>query len=190
MTAVSLPYLPLELSVPENVEEIGEAAFGYNAMMGEKGAYIIAVKKDACLIEGYTGSTTEKYALDNGIAFKALDDKSKEKENVTKEEIITKEKQIITAESKTVTYNSKSFSLGAKTSGDRKLTYSRSNKKVATISSVGKVTIKGYGKATITIKASSTTRYEEASKKITIEVVPKTIKLSKTTSTGKRKLTV
>ena len=64
------------------------------------------------------------------------------------------------------------FTLGAKTSGDGKLTYSSSKTTVATVSTAGKVTIKGVGTATITITAAETTNYKKATKKVTINVVP------------------
>ena len=86
--------------------------------------------------------------------------------------------QKITAKSYTKTYGSKAFSLGAKSSGDGKLTYSSSDKKVATVSSKGVVTVKGCGKATITIKASATSKYKSASKKITITVKPTKLKIT------------
>ena len=91
---------------------------------------------------------------------------------------VKKATQKITAKSYTKTYGSKAFSLGAKSSGDGKLTYSSSDKKVATVSSKGVVTVKGCGKATITIKASATSKYKSASKKITITVKPTKLKIT------------
>lgn len=81
--------------------------------------------------------------------------------------------QTITASSKKVVYGSKAFYLNAKTSGNGKLTYTSSNKKVATVSSAGKITVKGYGKTTIKITASATSTHKKASKSITITVVPR-----------------
>lgn len=46
-------------------------------------------------------------------------------------------------------------------------------KTVASVSSKGVVTIKGYGIAIINVRAASTSRYTAASKKITIKVLPK-----------------
>ena len=71
------------------------------------------------------------------------------------------------------TYGDKAFTLNAKTNGDGKLTYATSDKKVAMVDSKGKVTIKGTGKATITVTAAETDTYQKATKKITITVVPK-----------------
>lgn len=80
--------------------------------------------------------------------------------------------QAITAKSLTKTYSkNKKFSLNAKAEG--KLSYASSNTKVATIDSKGKVTIKGTGKTTITIKAAETDTYSAATKKITLTIKPK-----------------
>lgn len=89
----------------------------------------------------------------------------------------SKSKQFITAKSYTKSFGNKSFSLKAKTNGNGKLSYKSSNKKVVTVSSKGKIKIKGCGKATITINASATDRFCAATKKITITVKPGKVKL-------------
>jgi len=103
---------------------------------------------------------------------------------------VWKKKQTITASNKTVSYKSPAFSLNAKASGGGKLTYVSSNKKVVTISTAGKVTIKGYGKATITIKAAAKGEYLAASKKITVTVNPKKVNLKSVTSPGTKKIRI
>ena len=99
-----------------------------------------------------------------------------------------KASQSITAQSFTKTYGNISFNLGAK--AKTKLSYKSSNTKVATVSSTGLVTLKGPGKATITITAAATTNYNAASKNITITVKPKKATLKKAKSTKKRTLKV
>ena len=69
-----------------------------------------------------------------------------------------------------------------------KLTYKSSNTKVAAVSAVGTVTIKGTGKATITITAAATSNYKAATKKITITVNPKKAALTKVSSPKARTL--
>ena len=75
----------------------------------------------------------------------------------------------------TASYNkttaSKAFKLNAK--AKTALTYTSSNKKVATVDKNGKVTIKGAGKAVITVKAAATSEYKAATKKVTIKVSAK-----------------
>ena len=72
----------------------------------------------------------------------------------------------------TKTYGAKKFSLNAKASGNGKLSYKSSNKKVVKVSKKGKVTVVGLGKATITITAAKTSKYKKATKKITVTVKP------------------
>ena len=62
--------------------------------------------------------------------------------------------------------------------------------KVAKISSSGKVTMVGYGKAAITITASETYSYKIATKKIEITVNPKKAKLSKIKSPKKESMKI
>lgn len=87
-------------------------------------------------------------------------------------------------------YGSKPFYLKAKTSGNGKLSYSSSNKKVASVSSKGKVTVKKYGTAVITIRASKTAKYYAAAKRVKIEVVPKRAQIARGKSLEKGKVTI
>lgn len=92
---------------------------------------------------------------------------------------------------KTTSAKAQSFSIGAKCSGNGKLTYKSNNKYIA-VSSKGKVTIaKNYvGKATITINAAATSTYKAASKKITVTVNPAKVSLKSVKNTGSKKMTV
>jgi hypothetical protein len=82
---------------------------------------------------------------------------------------------------------SSAFTLPAKANG--KITFKSSNTKVATVSSTGKVTVKGIGTATITITAGDST-YETVTKQITVRVVPSTAKLTYVASKAKKSLSV
>lgn len=88
-------------------------------------------------------------------------------------------------------YGSKAFSLNAKTTGSGVLTYKSSNPKVASVNSVGKVTIKGIGKATIKVTIPKSGIFQSASKNISITVVPKrtSIKSAKNVKGKKIKIT-
>lgn len=88
---------------------------------------------------------------------------------------IPKKKQTIKASSLKKAMGSKTFTVKAQTSGDGKLSFSGSNKKVASVSKKGVVKVKGCGVTTITIKASSTLAYKSAKKKIKLTVVPKKV---------------
>lgn len=85
--------------------------------------------------------------------------------------------QKLTVKNMTKTYSKKKFDLGVKSNSSGKLTYMSSNKKIVTVSSAGKVKMKGYGKATITITAAETDIFKETTKKMTITVKPKRIKI-------------
>lgn len=71
-------------------------------------------------------------------------------------------------------YGSKTFSLDVKRiKGNGKLSYSSSNKKVAVVSSKGKVSIKGTGRAVVTVTAAETEQYKKKSIKLSIDITPK-----------------
>ncbi len=103
---------------------------------------------------------------------------------------IVKKTQKITASSYTREYGSKSFTLKASTNGDGKLSYVSSNPKVAKISAKGKVSVKKYGTAVITIRASETANYKSAKKQVKIKVVPKKTAIAKAVSPAERKIEI
>lgn len=100
---------------------------------------------------------------------------------------IRKASQTIAAASRTKTYGNKAFSLGAKAKSG--LSYKSSNSKVAAVSSAGIVSLKGPGKATISITAASTGNYDGAFKQIQISVKPKQV-TGITVKSGKKRMTV
>lgn len=101
-----------------------------------------------------------------------------------------KAEQYITCKSSfTKTYGDKLFTLGAKTSGNGKLTYKSDNTKVARVNTNGAVTLTGPGKTDITITAEATDDYKEASREVTITVKPKKATLKKVSSSNKGFLT-
>ena len=82
---------------------------------------------------------------------------------------VTQGKQAITAADKTVLVG-KTVKLGAKTTGDGKLTYKSSDTAVATVSAAGVVTGNKAGNAIITIKAAATGNYKKATKQVAVSV--------------------
>ncbi len=101
---------------------------------------------------------------------------------------VSKASNVVTAYNITKNFSEKaqSFSIGAKQTGDAKLTYSSNNKSI-TVNNEGKVTIKaGYaGTATITITAEATEKYNKTTKQITISTkkINNSIKASNFTKT-------
>lgn len=84
-------------------------------------------------------------------------------------------------------FGSKPFSLNVKLKkGNGKLSYTSSNKKAATVSSSGKVTIKGTGRTVITVTAKGTEEYREKTVKTTVDITPKKQKASVKALKGKK----
>lgn len=70
-------------------------------------------------------------------------------------------------------YGSKPFSLNVKRKkGDGEIRYDSSNKKIATVSQNGKVTVKRTGRTVITVTAKGTENYKKKSVKITVDITP------------------
>ena len=70
------------------------------------------------------------------------------------------------------------------------LSYSSSNTSVATVSSAGKITIKGYGSASITIKAKATTTYKSATKVVVVNIKPVQMTITSVKTAGAGKFTM
>lgn len=77
-----------------------------------------------------------------------------------------------------VTYGS-SFSLNARTTGNGRLAYKSSNNKILSVSTNGKVTVKGYGPVSVKIKAAGGNGYKAAVRKIKLTAVPRQGKITK-----------
>ncbi len=98
----------------------------------------------------YTGTVTKEFTI-----------KEAKKKNIglTCKKVFTKK------------YGDKAFSLQAKAVKGAKITYKTSDKKVAVVDKKGKVTIKGTGIATITVKATAS-GYNDKTLKVTVKVSP------------------
>lgn len=162
------------ITIPASVTSIGELTFE-----GASSSLVIFTTE---------GSYAEKYAKDKNIDTQIIEGPAVP--TPTPEDPVqpVAQEQEIRAKSVTKTYGSKPFFLNAVTNGDGKLSYSVADKKVAVVSEEGKVTIKGYGKTTITIQASETIQYNSAVREITITVIPKAPSLTSVDSPVKRQL--
>ena len=131
---------------------------------------------------------TEEDAAD---AIKALKDAKSVLELKPQTPSQPKEQKISYTKSYTKAYGSKAFNLNAKvTTGKGKLSYKTSDKKVATVGTSGKVTIKGTGICKITITAAATTGYKAKSVTVTLTVKPKKAVISSVKPVKGKKLTV
>lgn len=147
-----------------------------NSATGSKFYNLIASKQD--YISERSQTWTPSYSVvtvtDNSFSVKTYDASTRQElAGSSSYKIVKKaETQKITG---TTTYKkttaSKAFNLNAK--ANTKLTYKSSNTKVATVDKNGKVTIKGKGKAVITVSAAATSEYQAAPKKVTIQVTAK-----------------
>lgn len=162
-----------EVVIPESVTEINIDAFE---------------KCDNMKIVGYRGSYAESFALQYGIPFKAISEPEEPTTPQTPQLPAAKKAPVITAKNYTKTYGNKAFSLKAKVNSGGKLAYKSSDTSVASVSSSGRVTIKGPGKTIITITAAATDEYRDAHKFVTITVKPKKVAGLKVRK-GKKRMT-
>ena len=136
------------------------------------------------VIQGYDSTYAEQWARENNYSFESLGSVP----------VPNKQVQTITAKNINKTLGDAPFKVGAKTSGDGKLTYASNKTKVAAVDkNTGKITLKGEGKATITITAAATNNYKKATKKVTVTVKAPTVKatsVSKLTNVKGKKMTV
>ena len=147
-----------------------------NSATGSKFYNLIASKQD--YISERSQTWTPSYSVvtvtDNSFSVKTYDASTRQElaGSSSYKTVKKAETQKITG---TTTYKkttaSKAFNLNAK--ANTKLTYKSSNTKVATVDKNGKVTIKGKGKAVITVSAAATSEYQAATKKVTIQVTAK-----------------
>ncbi len=99
------------------------------------------------------------------------------------------EQELACSQSIKKTYGSRPFSLNVRRrKGDGRLTYASSNPKVVKVEN-GKATIKGTGRAVITVTAGETEKYRKKTVKVTVDVTPKKQKAIVKVA-GKRKLKV
>ncbi len=108
---------------------------------------------------GYTGTVTKEFTIDPAPKDSGTDSQGKKSIGLTCKKIFTKK------------YGDKAFSLQAKAVKGAKITYKTSDKKVAVADKKGKVTIKGTGIATITVKATAS-GYNAKTLKVTVKVSP------------------
>ncbi len=108
---------------------------------------------------GYTGTVTKEFTIDPAPKDSGTDSQGKKSIGLTCKKVFTKK------------YGDKAFSLQAKAVKGAKITYKTSDKKVAVVDKKGKVTIKGTGIATITVKATAS-GYNAKTLKVTVKVSP------------------
>lgn len=144
-----------------------------NSATGSKFYNLIASQQDYIAERSQTWTPTYSVidVTDNSFSVTIYDASTRQPLKGSSAYTIVKEakKQTISVKSAyTKKVGDKAFKLKAK--AKTKLTYTSSNKKVATVDKNGKVTIKGAGTATITVKAAASGQYKAATKKVSITV--------------------
>ncbi|MEY8516946.1 DNRLRE domain-containing protein [Lachnospiraceae bacterium 29-84] len=185
------PAPPL-LDLKDAAITLSQASFTYNGSAKKPSVTVVLGGKT--LIEGtdytisYTGNTNAGTAY---VAIRAIPGKCTG--SVTKSFTIKKAQKSIQVQKTSIqkTYGNAAFSLGASTAKGEKLAYHVNNASVVKVSSNGKASILGCGKATITIKSPASKNYNKAAdKKITITVKPKKLTLKSVKSSKKGQMTI
>ncbi|MGN1015163.1 MAG: FMN-binding protein [Butyricicoccus sp.] len=118
--------------------------------------------QDADKVDAVSGATCSSIAIQN-----AFRDAVGQQKSEPKNQIITTDES-----SYRVQLGDEAFSLNAKANGE--LSYASDDETVVTVDETGLVTVVGKGTAVITITASATDEYKEATKKLSITVTGKT----------------
>ena len=161
-----------EVTVPVSsfTKSEGDAAFALNAS-GREGAVLTYSSSDAKIVSvDAEGNVTPLKAGTATITVKAS---AKNYKDATASVNVTVIKKVLNVKktSVTKTEGNKAFSLGVKTNVKATVTYKTSNKNVATVDKKGKVTVKGPGRAVITVTGKASGRATETVK-ITVTVKP------------------
>ena len=161
-----------EVTVPVSsfTKTEGDAAFALNAF-GREGAVLTYSSSDAKIVSvDAEGNVTPLKAGTATITVKAS---AKNYKDATASVNVTVIKKVLNVKktSVTKTEGNKAFSLGVKTNVKATVTYKTSNKNVATVDKKGKVTVKGPGRAVITVTGKASGRATETVK-ITVTVKP------------------
>lgn len=161
-----------EVTVPVSsfTKTEGDAAFALNAS-GREGAVLTYSSSDAKIVSvDAEGNVTPLKAGTATITVKAS---AKNYKDATASVNVTVIKKVLNVKktSVTKTEGNKAFSLGVKTNVKATVTYKTSNKNVATVNKKGKVTVKGPGRAVITVTGKASGRATETVK-ITVTVKP------------------
>ena len=171
---VTFTIAPVEQEVTVPVSSFtkteGDAAFALNAS-GREGAVLTYSSSDAKIVSvDVEGNVTPLKAGTATITVKAS---AKNYKDATASVNVTVIKKVlnVTKTSVTKTEGNKAFSLGVKTNVKATVTYKTSNKNVATVDKKGKVTVKGPGRAVITVTGKASGRATETVK-ITVTVKP------------------
>ena len=141
------------IKIPKSVTKIGQEAVGADGDME------CPEKNPNFTICGYSKTTAQTYAKKLGVDFVDVGKVTFKKQEMQK------------------VYGNKTFTVKPM-SNNKNVTYTSSNKKVATVTKSGKVTIKGCGKTCIAIKTAADGKKKATYKKVILGVCPQKVNLS------------
>ena len=91
-----------EITIPRNVQNIGEHALGYEMKLvpvcGSSETYIAFYRMDDFIIKGYKGTAADTYALQNRFTFIALDDEPITTTTTVTTDVTTTETTVVTTQ--------------------------------------------------------------------------------------------
>ena len=167
----------LSVTIPDSVTSIDNYAFGYHSFRFDVDYGLVCSRVNGFTIKGHSGTEAEKYAKDNKFAFVDLASSAPKPEKTT----------VTVKNAPKTLYVKGTAKINATVkNGKGKTTYKSSDKKVAKVSSNGKITALKKGTAIITVTNNG------VSKKLTIKVKNPTLNKTKKTlkKGGKFTLTV
>lgn len=174
-------------------EHVKELTVNYGALKpAYDSAYVVEVNEPETSETPVTSSTPVVSETPVTSAAPSVSEEPEESVKPSQKPVKKKQQIIVSRSSYQKTLGSKAFFIKARTSGNGKISYTSSDTSVATVSDKGKVTIRGIGKAKITVTAAETKKYRKATKTITVTVSPERIgcKISKKYSKKKYSLLV
>ena len=125
-----------------------------------------------------------------GVGTAVITAANKDGEKTTCKVTVEKKKQTITADPVEKTYGCKAFCIKVEHDGSGKLSYSSSDKKIATVAKDGKITVRGTGIVRITVKVAETDDCLGAQTTVKLTVAPKKTVLSGAVSKKRGQISV
>ena len=177
------------VTAKDQSKTVGDKAFGLNAKTSGNGALSYKSNNEKVAAVDGSGTVSIKGAGKATITVKASATANYKEAEKSITITVAKADSGLSVKKKNYSkvMGDKAFNIGA--AAKSSITYKSSNKKVVTVDKKGKLTIKGCGKAVITVSAGNS-NYKSAEIKVTVKVVPKKAALKSLGSKKAGQLTV
>ncbi len=159
-----------------SVEDVHEGTFVTGVPTGEEGYFQENNKYAKAYIYFHNPGTATITAVfdDHGKEIREDLTVNVKGSSVNLPEPVKKDQELLYKKTFQKPFGSKPFLLNVKRKkGDGEIRYDSSDKKIATVSQNGKVTVKDTGRTVITATAKGTEKYKKKSVKITLDITPK-----------------